>query len=523
MFHSIRWRLIASYIFLALSTISLGGSLAIWSISQYAQRQEVNYLTVNSDSIAQQAALLIKSHAAPNQLTQLARTAAFFGNFQVRILDKNHQLLADSGHPSLSNFLAWLPLNAQDAGQPQDETAADSWLVKLMPSSSIKPNQVLALDKPVTIIQRVYSPWGSSFAMKTGQASTNTPTSIAEEDAGLRSERTATTPIDDSGQPLGYVELSAGIDFSAQALQAIQSAFLVAGSGSILLAGILGLVMGNRLSRPITHLIETTRQISNDDLSVRADVQNHDEIGELATQFNLMSEKLQVSFKQLEDERDVLRRFISDASHELRTPITALRNFNDLMLGAANDDPQARNEFLNESRGQIDRMAWITQNLLNLSRLDSGLTALERAPHDLREVIEMAAVPYKKMAADKGLDFQISMPGVPLVVNFDSPHVEMALSNLLDNAVKYTPSGGQVAIGCAASGAGVRMWVWDTGPGIQPVDMPHIFERFYRSKQNSAPGSGLGLSIVQSVVQAHGWKVWAENLPKGGVMFTIQC
>jgi signal transduction histidine kinase len=523
MFHSIRGRLIFSYIFLAAFAVSLGGFLAIWSISRYAHQQEIDYLTANSASIAQQAALLIEAHAAPERLSQLASTAAFFGNFQVRILDANHQVLADSGHPSSTDFLAWLPVNVQDPNQASDESAKDGWLVKLMPGSSIQSNQVLAPDAPVTIIQRSYSPWGSDFSLKVGKATSIPADKLGEADASVRSERIATVPIGNSDQPLGYVELSVGINFGAQALQAIQSAFLVAGSSSILLAGILGLVTGNFLSRPITHLIETTRRISNEDLSVRADVQSHDEIGELADQFNRMSERLQVSFKQLADERDVLRQFISDASHELRTPITALRNFNDLLLGAAADDPQVQAEFLGESRTQIDRLAWITQNLLSLSRLDSGITAMECAHHDLREMIETVVVPYKKPVEDKGLDMQMSLPEAPVMVNCDAHYLEMALSNLLDNAVKYTPSGGQIVIGCASSETDTRLWVKDTGPGIKPEDMPHIFERFYRSQQSTAPGSGLGLSIVQSVVQAHGWKVWAENQPGSGVMVTIQC
>jgi signal transduction histidine kinase len=109
------------------------------------------------------------------------------------------------------------------------------------------------------------------------------------------------------------------------------------------------------------------------------------------------------------------------------------------------------------------------------------------------------------------------------MVYCDESRCEMALTNLLGNALKYTPAGGHVEIGVEQTKSSVHIWVQDTGPGIQAQDLPHIFERFYRGHNNTAHGSGLGLSIVQSVIQAHGWRITVENVPDGGARFTILC
>ena len=148
-------------------------------------------------------------------------------------------------------------------------------------------------------------------------------------------------------------------------------------------------------------------------------------------------------------ERDALRRFIADASHELRTPITALKSFIDLLQGPAAGDPQAQAEFLAESQAQIERLEWITRDLLDLSRLDAGLAALDRDEHDVGELIEAAAAAFKAQAREKGIALSLQPPQPALTLYCDRGRIEMALSNLVDNALKYTPAGG-------ASGGGRR-------------------------------------------------------------------
>jgi signal transduction histidine kinase len=234
-----------------------------------------------------------------------------------------------------------------------------------------------------------------------------------------------------------------------------------------------------------------------------------------------MADNLQVSFDQLAAERDALRRFIADASHELRTPVTALKNFNTLLLDSATDDPAAREEFLSESQAQIQRLEWITHNLLDLSRLDAGLLELDLVENDLGEIIETAACHFQPLADGKGVSLLTRLSDTPIILLSDRMRLEIALTNLLDNALKFTPTGGEVAVSLERAADRVLLRVYDTGVGIPPEDMPHIFERFYRGRGHNAEGSGLGLAIVKSIVEAHGGQVSVESSAGEGTAFTL--
>ena len=186
-----------------------------------------------------------------------------------------------------------------------------------------------------------------------------------------------------------------------------------------------------------------------------------------------------------------LRRFIADASHELRTPITALHSFNELLQGPAAGDTAARAEFLAESAGQIQRLEWITGNLLNLSRLEGGLIDLDLRDQDVGELLDAAAAPFRlARAQEKGVTLLVQPPDAPMTCRCDRPRLEMALANLLDNALKFTPAGGQRARQRAAAGHAVQIIVEDTGIGVSPADQPHIFERFYRGANGTAKAAG---------------------------------
>jgi signal transduction histidine kinase len=235
-----------------------------------------------------------------------------------------------------------------------------------------------------------------------------------------------------------------------------------------------------------------------------------------------MSERLEANFDELSMERDTLRRFISDASHEFRTPITALMNFNELLLGKVGEDPSTRQEFLIESKTQLERLEWITINLLSLSRLEAGLTPLKMENLNVSELIETVAKPFKIQAQSNEIEFSINLPKQVLYTNGDRNLLELALSNLLDNALKFTAPGGEVEVGANKREHYINLWVRDTGIGISPSDLQHIFERFYRGRNTTVEGSGLGLAMVKSVVSAHGGEVHVTSEPEVGSKFSIE-
>ncbi len=529
MFRSIRWRLVASYVLLAFIIIGSMGLLAQWAVSRYIQQQEIASLTANAESIARQAYPILTSRMGSDELDQLVRAAAIFGNVRVRILNSNHQLIADSGPPDNSTELMWFVLPGEPLGNIRDRLP-QGWIVGLphirgtISLEELLPFfETLPHDTPLTVIQRSEGPWGYRLSIETTTWRENLPAiqNAPETEIRPRSQKVISVPIGAAHQPLGYVELSGGADFGLEALQTTQRSFFLAGAGAILLAVVFGLWMGNRISMPIRKLTETTREMSSGDLSVRASLIEKDEIGQLAAQFNTMAAQLQASFKQIASERDQLRRFITDASHELRTPITALKNFNELLLGAAAEDTQAREEFLRESQIQLDRLAWITQNLLDLSRLETGLIELDLQDCDAEALIEAAVSSFKTQIADKQLSLEIQLPRSPVVINCDQTRIELALANILENALHFTLPGGHIEIGALEQDEGPVLYVQDNGVGIHPDDLPHIFERFYRGRGSIVPGSGLGLSIVQSIILAHGGSINVKSEPGAGARFEI--
>ena len=151
--------------------------------------------------------------------------------------------------------------------------------------------------------------------------------------------------------------------------------------------------------------------------------------------------------------------------------------------------------------------------LLDLSRLDAGIAALDLRDQDVGELLQAAAPGFVTSALQKGLTLSVHTPEPPIQLCCDGPRLEMALSNPLDNAIRVTTAGGQVWVGAGPSSDGVRLWITDTGPGIDPEDEPHIFERFHRGCHSHGAGNGLGLAITQSIIQAHGRRVVVETGP----------
>jgi signal transduction histidine kinase len=249
------------------------------------------------------------------------------------------------------------------------------------------------------------------------------------------------------------------------------------------------------------------------------------EVSELAAQFNAMADRLEESVAIIRRDRDRSRDFLADVSHELRTPIAALLTFNELLTERTGDDPAARAEFLASSRIQLERLDWLAQNLLELSKLDSGLVLLDLRPDDLRVAVESAVEQARPTAARKGTTLELEVARAPIRIRHDPQRIGQVVTNLVGNAVKFTEPGGavRVRVGPAPDGGGI-IEVSDTGVGIEPDELPHIFERFYRGNRANearASGSGLGLAIVRSIVDIHHGSIEVESRLGAGTRFTI--
>jgi signal transduction histidine kinase len=325
------------------------------------------------------------------------------------------------------------------------------------------------------------------------------------------------------------VTLSDPYTYRATAISSVTGLLVAIGLVALGLAVVVSAALARRFTNPIRQLTDASRALAEGDLTRRVPAvklrAGSSEIGELAVQFNTMADRLAESVELSRRDRDRSRDFLADVSHELRTPLAALRTFNQLLMETAGDDPDARAEFLESSAGQIDRLDWLAQNLLELSKLDSGLVLLDLRPDDLRAAVESATQQHDAVAARRGVRIDLAMPDSPIRIRHDPPRIGQVVANLVGNAVKFTPRGGHVRVSVEATADGARIDVVDTGVGIDPAELPHIFERFYRgSRSNEArgSGSGLGLAIVRSIVDIHGGSVTVESGHKAGSRFTVR-
>jgi signal transduction histidine kinase len=237
-----------------------------------------------------------------------------------------------------------------------------------------------------------------------------------------------------------------------------------------------------------------------------------------------MAERLEESVTIISQDRDRSRDFVADVSHELRTPIAALRTFNELLLEGAGERAETRQEFLRGSRQQIERLDWLAANLLELSKLDSGLVALDLRDEDLRSVAEDAVEHAMPMAERKGISLRVQVPPEPILQPHDPPRLGQVLGNLIGNAIKFTPAGGHVTVAVEALDDGARFIVTDDGVGIDPAELEHVFDRFYRGTrrpEERAGGSGLGLAIARSIVDMHLGRMTISSTPDVGTEVVV--
>lgn len=278
-----------------------------------------------------------------------------------------------------------------------------------------------------------------------------------------------------------------------------------------------GVFLAHRALRPIDQMTHMAQEISANDLSRRiAYVGPDDEIGRLAQTFDRMLDRLQTAFEQQ-------RRFSGDAAHELRTPLTALKGQIEVTLGRVRN-PEEYQSVLHNLLSQVDRLIRLSNALLFLSRSDQQRLVWKPENLNLTELLEIIVEQIMPLASEHKLQISTSLPEA-LPVYGEKDHLVRLFLNLLDNAVKYTPRGGEIRLNALPSETGgVQVQIYNSGAGIPPEQLPHIFERFYRvdaDRSSQTGGSGLGLAIAREIVLLHGGQIHAESQPGQGVTFTI--
>jgi two-component system, OmpR family, sensor kinase len=325
------------------------------------------------------------------------------------------------------------------------------------------------------------------------------------------------------------VTLSNPFTYRAAAITNVSGLLAIIGLIALAVAVVVAAALTRRIATPVRRLTEASRDLAEGDFARRVPAEVIEdgpvELSELGLQFNAMAERLQESVEIIRRDRDRSREFLADVSHELRTPIAALRTFNELLTEGAADDPSARAEFLETSRAQLERLDWLAQNLLELSKLDSGLVLLDLRPEDLRSSVEQAVEQSAATARRRGVELTMERPDQPIQIRHDPVRIGQVVANLIGNAIKFTPRGGAVRVDVRGEADGAAsITVADTGIGIDPAELPRIFDRFFRGSRASearGSGSGLGLAIVRGIVEMHGGTVSVESRPGAGATFRV--
>jgi two-component system OmpR family sensor kinase len=289
--------------------------------------------------------------------------------------------------------------------------------------------------------------------------------------------------------------------------------------GGTLIGVLAGLALTRVVLQPLERMAGAAGAITAGDLSRRLHLPpGNNEIARLGASFDTMVDRLAAMM-------EAQRRFIADASHELRTPLTSLEGLAEMLLtGADRGDAQVAQRMAKAMHSEMRRLSALVADLLTLSRLDSA-PALVRTPVDVGKVLSQVAEQMGPLADARKvrLTVQQSLPAVALA---DSNQLKQVVLNLVDNAIRYSPPDGEVRLTCALGpGEGtIGFAVQDCGPGILPIDVPHIFDRFYRgdpSRSRASGSSGLGLSIARAIVQAHGGRISVSSPPGAGACFSV--
>ncbi len=404
-------------------------------------------------------------------------------------LNNQAAMVVNQGFTALLHDRGPTPLSPGAGGPPQYWQLVDR-------SGSLRTNN--GLNLPID---------GATRAAASGQSDAN-----FFDDASVQGShvRILTLPV----QGGGALQLADSLVGTDHTLSHFRLVLLLVFIGGIALAAAVGRVAARRVLKPLGEVAQTATYISEtDDLTARLKVHADDEVGELATRFNAMLDRLESSRVALDDSVRAQRQLVADASHELRTPVTSLRTNIEVLLAGGELSEEERRRLLTDVVEQSEELSTLVSDLIDLARGDEPVDQVDEVRLD--RVVEDCIARARRNAP--GLEFVARVN--PVLAEGVGERLERAVNNLLDNAARHSPEHGTVEVDVDAEGVRVR----DHGPGIDEADLPHVFDRFFRGANvRGQQGSGLGLAIVRQVTEQHGGTVMAANAADGGAVFTMK-
>jgi len=303
-------------------------------------------------------------------------------------------------------------------------------------------------------------------------------------------------PLKEGGRTVGALRYTTSVEVIDQTVGKFIWLTIAIGLGVIALSVFVSLLMANRIVKPIDELTQVARELAKGNFHIRALKRHDDEVGNLADTLNYMSSEM-LRNEQLKND------FISSISHELRTPLTSIKGWNETLVSGGLADKDETMGGLVIIAKETDRLIGLVEDLLDFSKLQSGQLSLQPVRTELNVIVEEMGLQFAQASARRQVDFQTSICPERLVVMGDPNRLKQVLINVIDNAIKFSPAGGTVALQLKGSDHEGLITVTDDGPGISPDHLKYVKEKFYKGDHKNA-GSGLGLSISTELIQLHG-------------------
>lgn len=312
----------------------------------------------------------------------------------------------------------------------------------------------------------------------------------------------------------------------------IMSERMFASQHDLILSGVLllfaaivatsfGVFVAANLNAGLRELADSAQQIAAGNLDTRAVVQGQDEVAQVAATFNQMAAQLRQAANEQEELENLRRDLVAWTSHDLRTPLTSIRAMIEALHDGVVEDPQTVQRYYRTIRADIIALNGLIDDLFELAQLEAGGLSMEFGRHSLGDVIVETLETFQALAKQRQVSLVASVGPDVDPVRLNVAKIHRVLANLLSNGLRYTPDGGSIWVTAVRHPAGVVVTVRDSGAGFNAVDLPRVFEQFYRGEQartRAAGGAGLGLAIAQAIVGAHNGRIWAENVPGGGAL-----
>ncbi|WP_459926722.1 ATP-binding protein [Desulfosporosinus burensis] len=335
---------------------------------------------------------------------------------------------------------------------------------------------------------------------------------------------TVGVPVTDPQSSIGAVVIHVPIEPLAGQLAVFKTITIYSTVGGLALGITLSYLFSKKVSEPLRSMSRVALAMANGDFSRRITINTNDEVGLLADSLNTVSGQLKEKLAQLERLDQTRREFVSNLSHEMKTPLSIIQAFTEALQDDLAVDINEKNSYLNNIYEETARLKRLITDILDLKKMEEGYEDFKMNDVDLKLLASSVQSNFSTLVEEKGvkLTFHISRK-TPLVWG-DSDRIKQVFINLLDNAVRHTPKGGEIVITIAHKADNVLIEIKDSGIGIAPEDLPMIWERFYKgdkSRSRSQGGTGLGLAIVKRIIETHGGHISVWSKPGEGTIFTI--